>query len=211
MWLKSSDAGRRSTWRGTSGNRVRLPLSMSGNPPVTSGSLAAMSDADLVQMHADGHKEALGVLCDRHGPRLKAVAIRIAGQDADDAVQDGCLKAYVNADLFRGDSAVTTWLHRIVANAALDIVRRRPQVAELADEPSISSQMPEAETRIDIRKQWSRLSRDHQAVLLLVDMLDYPVAEAARILGVPENTVKSRASRARAALANRLNRQSSIG
>jgi len=165
-----------------------------------------MSDADLVRMHADGHKEALGVLCDRHGPRLRAVAVRIAGQDADDAVQDGCLKAYMSADRFRGDSAVTTWLHRIVTNAALDIIRRRPRLAEPAGEPSTSPDTPRAEARIDLRKQWSRLSRDHQAVLLLVDMLDYPVAEAAQILGVPENTVKSRTSRARAALANKLDR-----
>jgi RNA polymerase sigma-70 factor (ECF subfamily) len=163
-----------------------------------------MSDADLVRRHAEGNREALGVLCDRHGPRLKAVATRIAGQDADDALQDGCLKAYVNADRFRGDSAVTTWLHRIVTNAALDIIRRRPVVAEPADEPATSSKAAETETRLDLQKQWSRLSRNHQAVLLLVDMLDYPIAEAAEILGVPRNTVKSRASRARVALAGKL-------
>jgi RNA polymerase sigma-70 factor (ECF subfamily) len=179
---------------------------MFGYSPVITGSLAAMSDADLVRMHAGGNKEALGVLCDRHGPRLKAVAFRIVGQDADDAVQDGCLKAYMNADRFRGNSAVTTWLHRIVTNAALDIVRRRPQVAEPADEAWTSPQMGQTETRIDLKKHWSRLSRDHQAVLLLVDMLDHPVAEAAQILGVPENTVKSRASRARAALADKMKR-----
>jgi RNA polymerase sigma-70 factor, ECF subfamily len=177
---------------------------MFGNPPVTNAPLEAIPDADLVRMHADGHKEALGVVCDRHGPRLTAVAARIAGQDASDAVQDGCLKAHVSADRFRGDSAVTTWLHRIVTNASLDIVRRRTPVAEPADEPCTGSQTAEADIRIDLRKQWSRLSREHQAALLLVDMLDYPMAEAAKVLGVPQNTLKSRASSARAALARKL-------
>jgi hypothetical protein len=55
---------------------------MFDNRGVANASLGALSDADLVRMHADGHKEALGVVCDRHGPRLMAVAAKIAGQDA---------------------------------------------------------------------------------------------------------------------------------
>jgi RNA polymerase sigma-70 factor (ECF subfamily) len=144
------------------------------------------------------------VLCDRHGPRLKAVAARIAGQDADDAVQDGCLKAFRRADSFRGDSAVTTWLHRIVTNAAFDVLRRNPLVAEAADEPGAESETAHADDRMDLRGLWSAISKDHQAALLLVDMMGYPVAEAAEILGMPEGTLKSRAARARAALAGKL-------
>jgi RNA polymerase sigma-70 factor, ECF subfamily len=177
---------------------------MAGNSRVTTRSLLARSDADLVRLHAEGNKEALGVLCDRHGSRLKAAATRIAGQDADDAVQDGCLKAFRHADTFRGDSAVTTWLHRIVTNAAFDIIRRSPPVAEPAREPSTGPETAQADTRIDIRGQWSGISKDHQAALLLVDMMGYPVVEAAQILGVAEGTLKSRAARARAVLAGRL-------
>lgn len=162
------------------------------------------SDVDLVRMHADGDKEAFGVLCQRHHSRLVAVAARIAGQDADDAVQDGCLNAYQRVSRFRGESAVTTWLHRIVVNAAIDITRRRPLVAEAADEPWTEPEVGHADTRIDVRKQWQLISPDHQAALLLVDMMDYPVAEAARILGVSEGTIKSRAARARTALAGKL-------
>lgn len=133
-----------------------------------------------------------------------AAAARIAGQDADDAVQEGCLKAYRQADRFRGESAVTTWLHRIVVNSAVDIIRRRPLVAEAADEPQTDPQMAQAETRLDLHAQFQRISRDHQAALLLVDMMGFPVAEAADLLGVPENTLKTRAYRARAALADML-------
>lgn len=165
--------------------------------------MSDMTDADLVRMHAEGYTEALGVLCDRHGTRLKAAVIRIAGQDADDAVQDGCLKAYLRADDFRGESAVTTWLHRIVVNAAFDIIRRRPLVAETTETPEehwTDAQTAQADTKMDLRKHWRRLSRNHQAVLLLVDMMGYPLAEAARILDVSEGAIKSRAVRARRAL-----------
>src|SRR5262245_35832846 len=165
---------------------------MLSDQPVTTSSLVARSDPDLVRMHAEGDKEALGVLCQRHHDRLMAAAARIAGQDADDADQDGWLKAYLKADRFRGDSAVTTWLYRIVVNAALDIIRRSPRVAEAVDEPWTDPEITHAESRIDLRRQWNRISRDHQATLLLVDMMDYPVAEAAKLLGVSEGTIKSR-------------------
>jgi RNA polymerase sigma-70 factor, ECF subfamily len=62
----------------------------------------------------------------------------------------------------------------------------------------------QAETRLDVHTQWLRLSADHRAALLLVDIMGYPVAEAARIVGVAEGTMKSRAVRARAALAGKL-------
>jgi len=155
-------------------------------------------------MHSEGDREALGVLCKRHHPRLMAAAARIAGQDADDAVQDGCLKAFLGAERFKGESAVTTWLHRIVANAAFDIIRRRRHVGEIVDQPWTDPQVAQADTRIDLRKHWRRISRDHQAALLLIDLLGYPVAEAAHVLGVPEGTLKARAFRARAALGRSL-------
>jgi RNA polymerase sigma-70 factor (ECF subfamily) len=99
---------------------------------------------------------------------------------------------------------VTTWLHRIVTNAAFDVLRRSPPVAEPAGEPSTGPETAQADIRIDLRSQWSAISKDHQAALLLVDMMGYPLVEAAEILGVPEGTLKSRAARGRAALAGKL-------
>jgi RNA polymerase sigma-70 factor, ECF subfamily len=164
-----------------------------------------MSDAELLQMYINGNKEAFAELYRRHRSRLWAVAARITGdQDADDAVQNGMLRAYRCADRFRGDSAVTTWLHRIVVNAAIDITRHRlPPVEEHeAAEPPWG--IMQADTRMDVQPQWLRLSADYRTALLLVDMMGYPIAEAARIVGVAEGTMKSRAARARAALAGRL-------
>jgi RNA polymerase sigma-70 factor, ECF subfamily len=178
---------------------------MFDHSPAATG-LLERSDADLLRMHAEGNKDAFGVLYLRHRRRLWAIAARITGgQDADDAVQNAMLRAYSCAGGFRGDSAVTTWLHRIVVNTALDITRRRPQFAPQDGEPS-SAAWPsaEADTRMDVRKQWLRLSPDHRAALLLVDMMGYPLAEAAQIIGVSEAAMKSRAFRARAALADRI-------
>jgi RNA polymerase sigma-70 factor (ECF subfamily) len=155
-------------------------------------------------MYQAGDKEAFAVLYERHRSRLWAVAARITGgQDADDAVQNAMLRAYNCAASFRGDSAVTTWLHRIVVNAAIDITRRRPHVAEGPEASCLPEQM-QADTRMDVRKQWLRLSPEHRAALLLVDVMGYPIADAAQIVGVCESTMKSRVVRARAALAGRL-------
>ncbi len=70
--------------------------------------------------------------------------------------------------------------------------------------PRVGSETGQADTRIDLRKQWSSISKDQQAALLLVDMMGYARSPRPRILGVPEGTLKSRAARARAALAGKL-------
>ena len=67
------------------------------------------------------------IIFSRHRDRLWAVAIRTLGdpEEAADALQDAMISAFRRASSFRGDSAVTTWLHRIVVNACLDRLRRR--------------------------------------------------------------------------------------
>lgn len=90
------------------------------------GDLAERSDRDLVQLHVDGDPDAFGELFRRHKDRMWAVAMRTCGdrEVAADAVQDAFLSAFRRADSYRGDAAVTTWLHRVVVNACLDRLRR---------------------------------------------------------------------------------------
>src|SRR5216683_7397458 len=85
------------------------------------------SDATLLRRHADGDADAFGLLFRRHKDRLWAVALRITcdPDDAADALQEAMISAFRRAGDFRGESAVTTWLHRIVVNASLDRLRRR--------------------------------------------------------------------------------------
>jgi RNA polymerase sigma-70 factor, ECF subfamily len=86
------------------------------------------TDTDLLRRHVAGDPEAFGLLFQRHKDRLWAVALRTTcdPEDAADALQEAMISAFRRAKDFRGDSAVTTWLHRIVVNAALDRIRRRP-------------------------------------------------------------------------------------
>ncbi|HUC22443.1 MAG TPA: RNA polymerase sigma factor SigM [Streptosporangiaceae bacterium] len=176
------------------------------------------SDAELLRTHVAGDPGAFGELFRRHRDRLWAVAVRTLGdpEEAADALQDAMMAAFRRASSFRGDSAVTTWLHRIVVNAALDRMRRRAarpttasQDEEALDALATGGQSPvdpsgSSDTAIDVRAALQQLVPEQQAALVLVDMLGFPVADAARVLGVSAGTVKSRAARGRARLLPRL-------
>jgi RNA polymerase sigma-70 factor (ECF subfamily) len=87
----------------------------------------APDDRVLLARHLDGDADAFGLLFRRHRDRLWAVALRTTGdpEEAADALQDALVSAFRRAGSYRGDAAVTTWLHRIVVNACLDRLRRR--------------------------------------------------------------------------------------
>jgi RNA polymerase sigma-70 factor, ECF subfamily len=125
------------------------------------------------------------------------------------------ISAFRRAGSFRGDSAVTTWLHRIVINAALDRMRRkaaRPATGgadeRTLDNLAIGQATPDpsssTDISLDVQSALRTLPPGQQAALVLVDMLGYSVADAAEVLGVSQGTVKSRCARGRARLAPRL-------
>jgi RNA polymerase sigma-70 factor, ECF subfamily len=174
----------------------------------------APSDAELLRAHVAGDREAFAELVRRHRDRLWAVALRTIGdrEEAADAVQDALLSAHRNASRFRGDSAVTTWLHRIVVNACLDRIRRRqahptvplPDGSRTDDRPAgaePAAPTTDHDTALVVREALAALPPDQRAAIVLVDVQGYPVAEAAEILGVPEGTIKSRCARGRARMA----------
>jgi RNA polymerase sigma-70 factor (ECF subfamily) len=173
------------------------------------------SDADLLRAHVDGDPGAFAELVRRHRDRLWAVALRTIGdrEEAADAVQDALLSAHRAAGRFRGDSQVTTWLHRIVVNACLDRLRKRqahptvplPDGNRGDDEPhrgpEPAAPVQDHDTALVVREALAALPVDQRAALVLVDVQGYPVAEAAEMLGVAEGTVKSRCARGRARMA----------
>ena len=190
----------------------------SATQPNAPADAEAPSDAELLSRHAACDRDAFGELFRRHRDRLWAVAVRTLGdpEEAADALQDAMIAAFRKADGFRGESAVATWLHRIVVNAALDRMRRRAARPATAcqDEDtldalatggqSLADPSDSSDTAIDVRAALQQLVPEQHAALVLVDMLGYPVAEAAHVLGVSEGTVKSRAARGRARLLPRL-------
>jgi RNA polymerase sigma-70 factor, ECF subfamily len=179
-------------------------------------------DRALLAAHVDGDREAFGTLFGRHRDRLWAVALRTTGdpEDAADALQDAMVAAFRRADSYRGDAAVTTWLHRIVVNACLDRLRRRavrradPLPDDLDEGPGGQSGGTTAgaavrdpadvavdhERRATVLAALATLPPDQRAALVLVDVEGYSVEETAAILDCAPGTVKSRCSRGRARL-----------
>jgi len=174
----------------------------------------AVSDAALLGAHVAGDSDAFATLLLRHRDRLWAVALRTTSdpEDAADALQDALISAHRNAASFRGEAAVTTWLHRIVVNACLDLMRRRrsrPSVPLLEEDGEAGhhgiadprDDFDRLEMRMEIDKALSALPLDQRSAVILVDIEGHSVADAAHILGIAEGTVKSRCSRGRARLA----------
>jgi RNA polymerase sigma-70 factor, ECF subfamily len=169
------------------------------------------SDTELLRRHVAGDSDAFGELFRRHRDRLWAVALRTVcdPEEAADALQDAMVSAFRRAADFRGDSAVTTWLHRIVVNASLDRLRRRAvrPVMSAGDGQAFEAllvQDPDpartSDTRLDVDAALRILPPTQRAALVVVDMLGFSVADAAAILGTSPGTVKSRCARARARL-----------
>lgn len=173
---------------------------------------APRSDLELMAAHAEGDAGAFGELVRRHRDRLWAVALRTLGdhEEASDALQDALVSAFRascssgNA-AFRAESAVTTWLHRIVVNACLDRVRRRASrpTSPLPDR-DIPAPGPDAvatrELAIDLEAALATLPAEQRAAVVLVDMYGWSVQDAAEVLDCAVGTVKSRCSRGRARL-----------
>jgi RNA polymerase sigma-70 factor (ECF subfamily) len=167
-------------------------------------SAGAPDDRSLLTAHVHGDPDAFAELVRRHRDRLWAVALRTLGdpEEAADALQDALISALRGAAGYRGDAAVTTWLHRIVVNACLDRMRRRRSrpTVPLGDHEVLEPSDPAGvrEARLDLRRALARLPEGQRMAVVLVDLEDLSVSETAQLLGVAEGTVKSRCALLRA-------------
>lgn len=164
------------------------------------------TDSELLAAHVAGDRYAFEELFYRHHRQLYRLATLTTADpdDAADALQDALLAAHRTAGAFRHDSAVSSWLHRIVVNACLDRLRRN----KFRDHAALDEQLAcgtdptrHIDTAIVIERALLTLPLDQRAAVVAVDMQGFSVAETARLLGIPEGTVKSRCARARAKLA----------
>ena len=171
---------------------------------------AGYSDSELIAAHAAGDPQAFTEFVRRHQDRMWAVALRTMRDpdEAADALQDAFLSAFRSAGSFRGQSQVTTWLHRIVVNACLDRLRKRqarptyPLPATGPGEPSAPGDaIADRDTQLAVGHGLAELPVEQRAAITLIDIEGYSVVEAAQLLGVAEGTVKSRCARGRARLA----------
>jgi len=179
-------------------------------------------EASLVAQLRAGDQAAFEQVVRAYGGRLLAVARRIVGseEDARDVVQDAFMNAFKSLDRFEGNAKLSTWLHRIVVNAALMRLRTRKRKPEQSietmlpsflddghheerfqswDEP-IDKIMERAENRELVRKQIDALPEGYRTVLVLRDIEGLDTEETAKVLGLSVNATKIRLHRARQAL-----------
>jgi RNA polymerase sigma-70 factor (ECF subfamily) len=163
-------------------------------------------DSTLVVRLQAGDADAYETLVREHGGRLLSVARRFLGnnEDAEDAVQEAFLHAYRALDRFRTDQPFGAWLHRIVANAALDVARRKKvrDADELGDTLAAPFHDPaeRGELRARLQEALATLGERQRAVIVLHDVEGFKHAEIGAMLGIPEGTARSDLHHARSAL-----------
>ena len=169
-----------------------------------------MEEKDLICRAARGDAEAFRQLVEAYQTPAYRLAARMCGPDsAEDVTQEAFLAAWRALPEFRGDCRFSTWLSRLVSNAAIDCLRREKKHRDTGDVddlelpdggPSPQEQAERSDTRDAVRRALDRLSPEHRQVLLLRFMQELDYGEIARALDVSEGTVKSRINRAKSKL-----------
>lgn len=163
-------------------------------------------ERSLVVRAQDGDSDAFAALVRLHQRRAYAVAraIVLTHEDAEDAVQEGFLHAYRALDRFLPDQPFGAWLYRIMANASLDLVRRRKvrDADELPDTVPVPFRDPgeSDELRRRLRRALATLGDRQRAVIVLHDIEGFTHGEIGVMLAIPEGTARSDLHHARAAL-----------
>lgn len=171
-------------------------------------------DRDLASLAARGDAAAFSHLIRDHSNLVYRVALRMLGADeAQDASQEAWVRAWRNIGNFRGDSAFTTWLYRIVVNTCLNIRRSRSrrEAREMPEDYALIAESPTTETNPEaaalnqerseeILDALQYLREEHRAALVLRHLEDLGYQEIAEILDVPAGTAKGWAHRGRAEL-----------
>ncbi len=160
------------------------------------------SDEDLIKRIAAGDRQAMQALFARHHVRVYRFVLRLVRDEAaaEDAVSEAFFDVWRQAGQFEGRSSVSTWLLAIARFKALSARRRR--VGEQLDEETaeaVEDQSDDPEVVLQkkdkgelLRKCLSGLSADHREIIDLVYYHEKSVEEVAQIVGIPENTVKTR-------------------
>lgn len=164
----------------------RLPFQFAGNLSEHS------TDAQLVAECKRGNLRAYESLYAQHAPRMKSLALRFLGTrpDAEDAVQEAFLKVYRAMAGFDGNSALSTWMYRILINCCYDSLRRKQRDAEapVTREPSTDSKVT---LKIALERALDRINERPRLVFLLFEVEGLKHSEIAAILQVPEGTSRN--------------------
>jgi len=179
----------------------------------------AMEESRLIQRASNGDAAAFNSLMGMHERRMYAVALRMCGnpEDAQDCLQEAMLRVYRAISGFKAQSSFSTWVYRITMNTCLDELRKRKNrpntsLDSLLDSgwsPIDRGESPERRTmRREMRRSlmacMSELPDDMRAAVLLRDVQGYSYDEIASMLNVNVGTIKSRISRGREKLREKI-------
>jgi RNA polymerase sigma-70 factor, ECF subfamily len=165
---------------------------------------AELADPHLVTRAKAGRLDAFEELVRRHRDRVFRIAVRMLGDenDAEDATQDAFVLAWRRLPEFRADSQFSTWLHRIVTNRCLDMLRARRPTTTLPESREAPASRPDRIVEgvwqvADLKLAIGRLTPEQRAPLVLRDLEGRTYEEIAEILEISVSAVKSRLHRAR--------------
>ena len=199
---------------------VMTPLASARSNALTASQAQMLNEQKLIASAKSGQREAFGDLCDRHANKMFRVTFRITRnrEDAEDAVQDAFLSAFVHLTDFDERSKFATWLTRIAINAALAKLRKKRGMRELPmDEPGPAdgsqSHFEVPDTALNPEETYHRKERK-EIVIAALDGLrprarkvvefnqlqERSTKETAQILGISTAAVKARMFHARVAL-----------
>lgn len=173
-----------------------------------------LSDPILVKRAKDGDARALEALCERHAPRVERLAHHLLRdpEDARDAAQDTLARLVVKLRQFRGESAFSTWLHRLTVNACRDVAQRQlarrcaPLEEDRRESPDAdpATRAEQAELRAELGACLAHLAPAQATVVVLKDAFELSFEEIAGVEGMPVGTAKCYAHRGRNGLRRRL-------
>ena len=193
--------------------QIRIDIqraALGGRPTVEHAS----SDQALIERIASGDKLAMRALFARHHVRVYRFILRLVRDEtlAEDLIGEVFLDVWRQAAAFKARAAVSTWLLAIARFKALSLLRRKGD-EELDEETAHAIEDPADDPEVAVRKKerseilrrcWSKLSPEHRDIIDLVYYQEKAIVAVAEIIGIPENTVKTRMFYARKRLAELL-------
>jgi RNA polymerase sigma-70 factor, ECF subfamily len=179
--------------------------------------LSAEDESSLVQQAQQGDRNAFGELVRLHYPGVIRVVYRLCGDTglAEDMTQEAFLRAWINLSSFHPQSSLRNWLYRIAVNAALDVLRRKPEetledeAAQMVVDPGLGPEktLIEKEHVAMVQQAMQSLPEASRSVLVLREYGGLSYQEIASMLDVPVGTVMSRLNYARNRLRDLLKEQ----
>ena len=171
--------------------------------------------ADVIRRAQAGDGAAFEAVYREHSPRVYALCLRLSGgsqEEATELMQDVFIRAWRGLKTYRGESAFSSWLHRLTVNAMLESARsekrRTARVLSMAepDDAGAAAITESPELHMDLERSIASLPDGARIAFVLHEIEGYRHGEIAAQLGVAEGTVKAQLHRARKLLIEALNR-----